>query len=220
MWWPGRKPPADETPAEPVVQEISGPAHVVSDAVDTSGYVAGDVEAELAKLVEAVREVDAFLTGLGLKEARYTEVFRTQNAILHDITWMRTATREITRGAPATAAALSAFADVSGMFDAIVDSTLKERGTDVRSMSRLVRSALVGAPLRRPEPDAPSVWIVDELDAATAMQLTDDNCVGVAATSDLVSGHGIEIATGRGFRCVTGRDDAANIDEGDPVSFG
>ncbi|MDO4783603.1 MAG: phosphoenolpyruvate-utilizing N-terminal domain-containing protein [Propionibacteriaceae bacterium] len=216
-WWPARKKKTATLPAEP--QPLTGPAWVLSDEVSAEGYVAGDPEVELARLVEAIRDVDAFLTGCGLQDPVYAEVFRTQNAILHDVTWMRAATRDITKGAPAPTATQAAFSDISGIFDAITNATLRERGTDVRSMGRLVRSSLVGAPLRRPEPSVPSVWIVEELDAATAMQICTDTCLGVVATSDLVSGHGIEIATSRGFTCLTGHEAAAEVSNGAEVSF-
>lgn len=220
-WWPARKKRQPETPVEaPAPEPLAGPAWVLTDEIDPSGYAAGDVEAELARLVDAIGEVDAFLTGCGLQDGVYDDVFRTQNAILHDVTWIRAATRDITKGSPAPVATFAAFSDISGVFDAIADSTLRERGTDVRSISRLVRSVLVGVPLRRPEPAQPSIWVLPELDAATAMQLSPQTCLGVVAISDLVSGHGIEIATSRGFTCLTGHAGAESVRSGEQVSFG
>ena len=220
-WWPARRKKTAAVPADPPPppEPLTGPAWVVSNEVTIDDYAAGDPEVELARLVEAIREVDAFLTECGLQDPAYSEVFRTQNAILHDVTWLRAATREITRSAPAPTATHAAFSDISGIFDAITNPTLRERGTDVRSIGRLVRSSLTGAPLRRAEPSVPSVWIVEELDAVTAMQITESTCVGVVATSDLVSGHGIEIATARGFTCLTGHQRAAEAHNGAEVSF-
>lgn len=221
-WWLGRLRRGPEVQAEPAPLaplELAGRAHVVSDGVDSFGYIPGTPDAELIRLVDAVRTVSRFLNGLGMQDAAYTEVLRTQNAILNDITWIRAATGDINKGAPAPLATLAAFGELSGLFDSIADATLKGRGTDVRSISRLVRSALVDAPLGRPEPAEPRVWIVDELDAATALQLRDDTCLGVVAISDLVSGHGLEIATARGFTCLTGREDAEGVSDGEQVRF-
>lgn len=217
-WWPARRSEKSVEQPDPRPEVVRGPAHVVTDEVDTSSYVASDAGVELRRLVDAIREVDGFLKGLGL-ESSYADVFRTQNAILNDVTWIRAATHAITNGSSAPAAVFAAFADLSSLFDGLDNPTLKERGTDVRSMSRLVRSALVGDELRRPEPGVPSVWVVDELDAATAMQLSSANCTGVVATSELVSGHGIEIATSRGFPCVTGRTDFADTSDGDQIDL-
>lgn len=222
IWWPGRKQQSDpQIPdEEPEPVEIAGPAHIVTDRVDATGYEPGDPGQELLRLSEAVGQVEAFLTGLGLQSASFTEVFRTQNAILRDITWRRAAEAAIFDGVSAPDAVLTSFHDISGIFDAVPDQTLKGRGTDVRSLSRLIRSALVSAPLRRPEPAAPSVWVVAELDAATAMQLSKETCVGVVTTSLLTSGHGIEIAESKGIPYLAGQGDADQLLPGEDVIFG
>lgn len=225
IWWPARKRSAIETAveAEPTVElpkEFTGPAHLVHDEVSLTSYVAGDPETEKAKLATALDAVEAFLAELGLLAPEHAAVFRTQVAILRDVTWIRVANAEIEKGSPAPMAVKAGLGDISELFDSVTNSTLKERGTDVRSMSRLTQLALVGQPLRRPQGPARAVWIVPELDAATAMQLTPENCAGVVAISELVSGHGIEIATANGFACITGKGDADEIPEGELVTFG
>lgn len=225
IWWPAKKKRSEPLPSavtrEPEPRkDFTGPAHLVFDEVDISGYVKGDPETEAARLAEAMNQVERFLTELGLQSEQHRDVFKTQVAILRDITWSRIAAAQIQKGSPAPLAVKVALGDISEMFNSIENSTLKERGTDVRSMSRLTQLALMGQPLRRPIGNAFAVWIVPELDAATAMQLNSDNCVGVVATSELVSGHGIEIATSRGFCCITGQGDAYEIPEGQVVTFG
>lgn len=200
-------------------QVVIGVAWPVSDTVDTSSYVASDPRTEQERLDTAVERLSAHLAALALDNPAQAGIFEAQTALLADDEWQAQASRQLRDGASAVGAVHSALSGVAAQFEALSDPYLRERAGDVRSIERLLLTSLVGGELHSGAARSDAVWIVNELDAATASGLNPDNCAGVITVRGGNTGHGVIVAGAKGIPCLTGRVRAAQVAAGTHIAF-
>lgn len=179
-----------------------GPA--VYLAPDPPGAIAAAGPDEAGRLAAATDAVESFLTGLtgpGVAEIATAEV-----ALLRDPALARPISRALAAGATAEDALAAATQDAEARLEAASSPYLRERAADLRSLRRLLLTALTGADLRLGTP-GPGVLVLDELDFATAAQLDRAHTPGVVARRPGESGHGAIVARARGIAVATGVTD-------------
>ncbi|WP_232547363.1 putative PEP-binding protein [Propioniciclava soli] len=210
------------TPAEAMgpsdTLPVVGQVILRSSGPPLQGYVPGTPKDELDRFFAAVAQVKEFLADLaaggdptGIVAAEATLL--TDRALNHEIV------TRITEGFSAVESVGSELTRAVREFEALSDPFLRERAQDLRGLRRLLHLALMERPLVDEGPDEPRVWVVDELDAPTALRLDRRTCLGVITTSGGATGHGVLTARGRGIAVLPGRRDAATLRDGDQVAF-
>ncbi len=204
-----------------------GPALVRQSEVDVSAYQVGDPDVESRRSREAVTAVQRRLQDL---ERRTTEeagpeagaIFAAQLEMLDDPEIVAALDADIASGASAVQAWGQRLYDVATTFAGLADAYQRERAADVRS----VRSALLRALTGQPDEEAgltgaPVIFVVDELDAATAASIDVDAVAGVAIVARGTTGHGVIVAASRGIPLLTGvgADDVSGVHTGQVVAF-
>lgn len=174
---------------------------------------------ELARFNEAVSDVDEFLSGIISEGAVIPGILEAQQMMLADRELQHGVVGRITAGFSAVDAVDDQLTDLARSFDKFSDAYLRERGQDLRSLRRMLLLALLGRPLEQETPDAPRIWVLEELDAATAMRLDPRICVGVITVAGGLSGHGMLAAQARGIPVLSGCQDADQISDGQLVAF-
>lgn len=185
----------------------------------TVGYKVMAPKDELARFTEAAAEVDDFLGELGQTGTEVQGIIEAQRLLLSDRELHHGVVGLITAGFSAVDAVEQHLTEMAREFDGFADAYLRERGQDLRSLRRLLLLALTGAPLADQGPDEARIWVMDELDAATAVRLDARTCLGVITVEGGSSGHGMLAAQARGIPVLTGRPDADAIPDGTCVAI-
>ncbi len=217
----------DSTPAEASsgsgLDIAIGPALVVGQEVDTSGYVEGTPADEAARSDSAIRDAGERLDEL----RRHTEstagvgdgeIFVAQKALLTDPEVAGPVVDAITAGASAVEAWRERLGEVAAGYRALSDPYLREREADVDSVRDLMLRSLLGQP--EPNVDGDGILVVPVLDAATAATLDAASVRGVVTVAGGLTGHGVLVARSRGIPVLTnGGDAAAAVTPGTLVAF-
>ncbi|MCK0111178.1 phosphoenolpyruvate--protein phosphotransferase [Ornithinimicrobium sp. F0845] len=185
-------------------------------------YRAGDVEAELRALDEAVTRsrgeladlIDRATARLGPGEAG---VFDAHLAILEDPAFQNPVRDGILAGQAAPQAVLTRTTELRAQFEGLADSYQRARGEDVTSVGERLLRALGGA-----EADGahgPGVLVVRELDPATAVLLDPSETLGVITLGGAATAHGVLLARARGLPVLTGAAPARDVKEGTLVAL-
>ncbi|WP_344182717.1 phosphoenolpyruvate--protein phosphotransferase [Kribbella lupini] len=198
-----------------------GPAVVVADGVDLSGYRPGDMKTEWARAEQVVHTAGVQLAELqaatsariGADEAA---IFEAQAGLLRDHELISPVFQEVGEGIDAPTAWKHTFDALASTFDRLEDVYQRERAQDVRSVRDRVLRALTGSP-EPAEPSPGSVLVVPELDAATAA-VVDASVAGIAVRAAGTTGHGVIVARSRGIPLITGIGDVA-VTDGATVGF-
>lgn len=206
-------PPAAENRA------VIGPVTRATSRPSTAGYRPGAPKKELKRFNEAVATVDEFLAEIAAHGSAIPGIIEAQRMMLADRELHHGVVGPITAGFSAVDAVEQHLTEIARSFDQFADSYLRERGQDVRSLRRLLLLALMGQPLADQEPDRPSIWVMDELDAATAMRLDPRTCLGVVTIMGGSSGHGMLAAQARGIPVLTGQASAEDFPDGQTMAF-
>ncbi len=222
--------PARETPAPPDAsdREIAtgsgsqlavGPIHRRTAVPSVDGYHPRSPKDELARFNAAVDEVQDYLASLATSRPASAGILSAQAMLAGDRELAHDVVARITEGFGAVDAVIEHLTRMARALDGLTDPYLRERAQDVRSVRRLLLLALMGRPLAEDEPDEPCIWLVDELDAATASRLDARLCLGVITMTGGISGHGALTAEARGIPVLAGRADARGLREGQVVAF-
>ena len=132
------------------------------------------------------------------------QIFNAQKALLNDASLRTGVSSAIDKGASSIEAVSATMAGLSASFDKLSDPYLRERGQDVRSLDRLLRSAIVGASLRWPREAPAGVWVLPELDALSAATADTARCRAIITLRGGDTGHGAIIARQRGIALLLG----------------
>ncbi|MET9275357.1 HPr family phosphocarrier protein [Kribbella sp. NPDC003557] len=117
-----------------------GPAVLAGDAVDLSGYVAGDNE--LGRLDDAVRVAADELRPL--QDGEHGGIFAAHLALLTDRKVLEEVRTAISAGTSAPVAWKQAYDDLAATFEALDDAYQRERAQDVRAVRDRVLRTLTG----------------------------------------------------------------------------
>ncbi|GAA1636340.1 phosphoenolpyruvate--protein phosphotransferase [Kribbella alba] len=185
-----------------------GPAVVLEQSVDLSGYLPGDIDAERARAKEAQWDAEKQLARLRDRTAEQVgaaegAIFDAQLALLDDVVQLDAVFRAIAEGTSAPEAWTTALDKLASAFEGLDDPYQRERAQDVRSVRDRVLRALTGS-TEPAEPPAGGVLVVRELDAATAATLEAERIAGVAVRAAGTTGHGVIVARSRGIPLITG----------------
>ncbi|MCT3008253.1 phosphoenolpyruvate--protein phosphotransferase, partial [Propionibacterium freudenreichii] len=142
---------------------VEGPVHIIDPDPDVAGYRAGSAAIEQARFDQARHHVAGYLDDQA--SGPFAAIFNAQKALLNDASLRTGVSSAIDKGASSIEAVSATMAGLSASFDKLSDPYLRERGQDVRSLDRLLRSAIVGASLRWPREAPAGVWVLPELDA-------------------------------------------------------
>ncbi|MDN5571431.1 MAG: HPr family phosphocarrier protein [Propionibacteriaceae bacterium] len=197
---------------------VVGAVTLQSSGPSLRGYVAGTPKDELDRYFAAVAAVEEFLTELAAG-GDPTGIVGAQATLLADRALNHDIVTRITEGFSAVDSVSSELTRSVREFEGMNDPYLRERAQDFRGLRRLLQLALMGRPLVDEGPQEPRVWVVEELDAPTALRLDPRTCLGVITTSGGASGHGVLTARARGIAVLAGRRDAATLRDGDIVGF-
>lgn len=215
--------PAEWDEAEPThvsgSQVPIGPIHRRTAVPNVDGYHPRGPKDELARFTAAVDQVIDYLEALARARPVAGGILEAQALLAGDREFAHDVVGRITEGFGAVDAVIEFLTRIARRMDGLTDPYLRERAQDVRSVRRLLLLALMGRPLTDDEPGEPCIWLVDELDAASASRLDQRLCLGVITTSGGLSGHGALTAEARGIPVLTGRADAASLTEGQLVGF-
>jgi phosphoenolpyruvate-protein phosphotransferase/dihydroxyacetone kinase phosphotransfer subunit len=213
----------DDQPAKPTREPSSpgksgsgldvavGPAVVLDEAVDLTGYQAGDVDAERSRAKEAWRVAQEQLAVLRDRTAEQigeaeAAIFDAQLALIGDAVQLDAVFQAIRKGGNAPEAWKRALDKLASAFEGLDDPYQRERAQDVRSVRDRVLRALTGA-AEAGKPPAGGVLVVRELDAATSAGLDAERIAGVAVRAAGTTGHGVIVARSRGIPLITGIGD-------------
>lgn len=208
-----------ELPAAAEHQSVIGKINRSTTRPSTAGYRPQAPKGELDRFQQAVLTVDDFLAGLGNGGPGVAGIVDAQRMMLADRELQHGIVSLISAGFSAVDAVEKNLTEAAREFDQFADSYLRERGQDVRSLRRLLLLALLGRPLADQGPDEARIWLLEELDVATAVRLDPRTCLGVITLAGGSSGHGMLAAQARGIPILTGRPDAEKIPDGAVVAF-
>lgn len=206
-------PPASERRA------VIGAVNRSTTRPSTTGYHPAAPKQELARFTDAVAVVDDFLAEVAEGGPDVPGIIEAQRMMLADRELHHDVVGRITAGFSAVEAVELYLTEMARSFDAFADSYLRERGQDLRSLRRLLLLALTGQPLTDQGPAEARIWVMEELDAATAVRLDPRTCLGVITLSGGTSGHGMLVALARGIPVLAGRPDAEQFPDGQVVAF-
>jgi len=215
-------PPPAEGRAAPMAsgtQIVIGPIHRRTSVPSVDGYHPRSPKDELIRFNHAVTEVEDYLDTLAALRPAAAGIFDAQAMLVTDREFAHEVVSRITEGFSAVDAVIDHLTRVARAMDALTDPYLRERGQDVRSVRRLLLLALMGRPLEEDGPAEPCIWLLDELDAATASRLDARHCLGVITTSGGARGHGALTAEARGIPVLAGRAEARGLRSGTVVAF-
>lgn len=221
---PAREPQplASADPAAPTAsgsQIVIGPIHRRTSVPSLDGYHPRSPKDELIRFNHAVTDVEDFLDALAALRPSAAGIFDAQAMLATDRELAHEVVGRITEGFSAVDAVIDYLTRVARSMDGLTDPYLRERAQDVRSVRRLLLLALMGRPLEDDAPGEPCVWLLDELDAATASRLDGRLCLGVITTSGGERGHGALTAEARGIPVLAGRSEARGLRGGAVVAF-
>lgn len=185
----------------------------------TAGYRPLSPKDELTRFTSALGEVDRFLADLAATAPTTSGIIDAQRMMLADRELQHGIVGRITAGFSAVDAIEAQLTALARSFDQFSDPYLRERGQDLRSLRRLLLLAMMDQPLADQGPGGPCIWLLDELDAATAVRLDPRVCMGVITLMGGSSGHGMLAAQGRGIPVLTGFPDADRFPDGQLVAF-
>lgn len=186
---------------------------------NTSGYRPGAPKEELARFNDALDRVADLLIELATNGSGVPGILNAQVTLLQDREFHHDVVSRITEGFSAIEAVDEYLTGQAHAYDDMTDSYLRDRGQDVRSLRRLLLVALMNRSLEMETPDEPRVWLVEELDVATAVRLDPRLCLGIITTAGGAAGHGVLCARARGVPVLAGYPDARRLNDGDPVAF-
>ena len=212
-------PPGDAGPTASGSQIVIGPIHRRTAVPNVDGYHPRSPKAELARFNDAVEEVVDYLDALAAARPASAGILQAQIVLTEYRELAHAVVERITEGFSAVDAVIDHLTRMARAVDGLTDPYLRERAQDVRSVRRLLLLALMGRPLADDEPDEPCVWLLDELDAATASRLDQRLCLGVITMAGGEHGHGALTAEARGIPVLAGRDDAHDLPEGRRIAF-
>lgn len=210
---------ATPAPTASGTQIVVGPIHRRTSVPAVDGYHPGSPKIEFARFNDAVEEVEDYLDALALTRTASAGILHAQSLLASDRELAHAVVGRITEGFSAVDAVVEHLTGLARELDALTDPYLRERAQDVRSVRRLLLLALMRKPLAEDDPGEPCVWLVEELDAATATRLDQRLCLGVITTTGGAHGHGALTAEARGIPVLTGREDARALAEGRHVAF-
>ena len=208
-----------DTPAAAEHRAVVGMVSRADRRPSLAGYHPLVPKAELARFTAAAAMVDDFLADLAQTSHGVPGIIEAQRLLLADRELHHGVVGLITAGFSAVDAVEQHLTGMARSFDQFADAYLRERGQDVRSIRRLLLLALTGQPMIDHGPHEPRIWVLDELDAATAIRLDPRTCLGVITLSGGSSGHGVLTAQARGIPVLAGRRDAEKIPDGRMVAF-
>lgn len=200
-------------------QIVIGPIHRRTAIPSVDGYHPRSPKTELARFNDAVEEVEDYLDALAIGRPGSSEILQAQSLLVADRELAHGVVGRITEGFSAVDAVVDQLTQLARRLDGLTDPYLRERAQDVRSVRRLLLLSLMRRPLQDDEPAEPCVWLLDELDAATASRLDHRLCLGVITTAGGSRGHGTLTAEARGIPVLAGRLDAGSLPEGTIVAF-
>nr|NLI50392.1 phosphoenolpyruvate--protein phosphotransferase [Propionibacterium sp.] len=221
---PAREPTPPPTEAQPApaasgTQIVIGPIHRRTSVPSVDGYHPRSPKDELIRFNHAVSDVEDYLDTLAALRPSSAGIFDAQAMLVTDREFAHEVVSRITEGFSAVDAVIDYLTRIARSMDALTDPYLRERGQDVRSVRRLLLLALMGRPLEEDGPGEPCIWLLDELDAATASRLDPRQCLGVITTSGGARGHGALTAEARGIPVLAGRAEAGSLRSGTVVAF-
>lgn len=196
-----------------------GPITRQSSRPSTAGYHLETPKRELEKFTKAAQQVAAYLGHLATNATAIPGILEAQRTMLEDRELHHDIVSRITEGFSAVDAVDAYLSKQAHLFDVLTDTYMRERGQDLRSLRRLLLLSLTQRPLNAAGPDAPSIWLVDELDAASAARLDPALCLGVITTSGSSAGHGVLSARARGIPVLPGIHTASDLADGRVVAF-
>lgn len=211
----GERPQQDASPAPVATAVVEGPVHIIDPDPDVAGYRAGSAAIEQARFDQARHHVAGYLDDQA--SGPFAAIFNAQKALLNDASLRTGVSSAIDKGASSIEAVSATMAGLSASFDKLSDPYLRERGQDVRSLDRLLRSAIVGASLRWPREAPAGVWVLPELDALSAATADTARCRAIITLRGGDTGHGAIIARQRGIALLLGYPDAARFTEGQEI---
>ncbi|GAA2178826.1 phosphoenolpyruvate--protein phosphotransferase [Brooklawnia cerclae] len=185
----------------------------------TEGYRPGPPKAELARFTAAVAQVKDFFDALVDSGVGIPGIIEAQTVMLTDRELQHGVVSRITQGFSAVDAVDEHLTGLARSFDGFADAYLRERGQDMRSLRRMLLLALMGRPLLDSAPSEPRIWLMDELDAATASRVDPRVCLGIITVSGGSSGHGVLTARARGIPVLAGYPSAESLGDGVLVAF-
>ncbi len=164
---PGRaseeRPQQDASPALVATAVVEGPVHIIDPDPDVAGYRAGSAAIEQSPLRPGAPHVAGYLDDQPAAFARnlHTLEGAAQRCVAARASAPPSIRSQQHRGG------LRDDGRTQRQLDKLSDPYLRERGQDVRSLDRLLRSAIVGASPRM-APSTSGVWVLPELDALSA----------------------------------------------------
>ena len=169
-----------------------------------------EIEAEVARLAEAIRRVEAELTRRRARAAPDTQEFEILAALAEigrDEELSRRIETAIRAGADAVSAALDGGGSLAREFEALTDPYMQARGEDVAAFARQIALALLG----KQEPslaEAPkgSVVLADEISAFDLAGASLNNFAGLISLKGGPTSHVAIIARSYGVPAVLGLD--------------
>lgn len=208
-----------EIPAAAERRAVFGPVSRIGLSPPVGEYRPLTPKDELARFNEAVAEVDTFLTEIISEGEAVPGILEAQRLMLADRELQHGVVGRITAGFSAVDAVDDQLTGMARSFDKFSDSYLRERAQDLRSLRRMLLLALLGRRLEQETPDEPRVWVLEELDAATAMRLDPRLCLGVVTVAGGSSGHGMLAAQARGIPVLAGCAQVADVIDAQIVAF-
>lgn len=218
---PSSQPVVVSTEVPPAAERraVIGPVARGTTRPSTANYRTLAPKDELVRFTDAVSQVDDFLARLDESGQSIPGIIEAQRLMLADRELNHAVVGRITAGFSAVDAVEQNLTEMARGFDQFADAYLRERGQDVRSLRRLMLLALTGQPLADQGSSEPRIWVVEELDTATAIRLDPRTCLGVITLVGGSSGHGMLTAQARGIPVLSGRADVAAVPDGQLIAF-
>lgn len=208
-----------EVPAAAERRAVLGVIKRVTTKVLVAGYQQLTPKEELNRFSQAAAKVHSFLGEIASNGAALPGIIEAQQMMLDDRELHHGVVSRITAGFSAPDAVDGHLTEMARSFDQFTDAYLRERGQDLRSLRRLLLLYLTGKPLAEEATNEPRIWVLDELDAATAMRLDPRVCLGVITIAGGSSGHGMLAAQARGIPVLAGCAQAEDVPDGQLVGF-
>jgi phosphoenolpyruvate-protein phosphotransferase len=199
------------SPASPGVAR--GPwVEITRQAAPTGRRIAaGEVDAEVARLVEASEAAGRALDGLaGSVEADghadEAGIFGAQAEMARDPTLMAAAEERIRAGTDAVGAIQEASAELAAQLRSVGDELLAARADDLLDVAGRIAGLLAGQAGSVPVLERPSIVAADDLPPSVTATLPRDRLLGIALERGSATAHAAILARAYGIPAVVGVD--------------
>ena len=186
--------------------------------VDTRIIAEEDRAAETERFRAAAETVAArFAARASAATGAASEVLAATATLAEDRGWIRTATRQIGAGKPATTATAEAIAKFVSQFEKL-GGLMAERTTDLKDIRDRVIAEILGLPEPGvPQPDQPIILLAPDLAPSDTAGLDPSKILGLVTQFGGPTSHTAIIARQLGIPCIVATPDLGLVEDGTAI---